>query len=406
MSSLQEEFDKGIGNYAFAPGEYEGPLVVRRPCEIDGKNTTLWASSGPVLVIDSPGVSVKGLRVELVDPGATLQNRVAISNTYADTKLFDVEVNGNVEGIQGEDSSWALPTIIALGEFAAEKENCFSYAIEAPCAAELICKIKDVKIAPAKLAPGRNVLEITTASMRDNSILYGEILVKTQVIRRIYILGTAKKGAPEHKPVPPVSGTLPISQPVQIDLPESVIAPSLKDDAQVMPLSRGQRISVQDMQDALIKVVYEHENSSPGLVVDAYIFLLQENGKVRKDEDLIFFGNLQSERGEIRVNETEGPPVAFIKLKDLPKNISRIVAAFSIYEDSGLDFSDVDNPSVRVICNGKDRYRFDLNDLSAEKTVVAVELYRYKGDWKLNAVGRGYQNGLAKLCESYGVNVE
>ena len=45
-------------------------------------------------------------------------------------------------------------------------------------------------------------------------------------------------------------------------------------------------------------------------------------------------------------------------------------------------------------------------DLSVEKTLVAVEVYRYKGQWKLNFVASGYRDGLRRLCESYGVEVQ
>ena len=44
--------------------------------------------------------------------------------------------------------------------------------------------------------------------------------------------------------------------------------------------------------------------------------------------------------------------------------------------------------------------------LNLEKTVVALEFYRYKGDWKVQFVGAGYHSGLRTLCESYGVEVE
>lgn len=34
------------------------------------------------------------------------------------------------------------------------------------------------------------------------------------------------------------------------------------------------------------------------------------------------------------------------------------------------------------------------------------ELYKNGGEWKFNAIGSGYQGGLAALCNSYGVDVE
>ena len=79
----------------------------------------------------------------------------------------------------------------------------------------------------------------------------------------------------------------------------------------------------------------------------------------------------------------------------------------SVYDDqSGTDFSCVDDPVIRIFSDDKEQFRFPLNDLTQEKTVVAVEFYRYKGEWKVNCVGGGFKFGLASLCREYGVDVE
>ena len=43
---------------------------------------------------------------------------------------------------------------------------------------------------------------------------------------------------------------------------------------------------------------------------------------------------------------------------------------------------------------------------SIETAVVFGELYKNGDEWKFNAIGSGYQGGLAALCNSYGVDVE
>ena len=51
--------------------------------------------------------------------------------------------------------------------------------------------------------------------------------------------------------------------------------------------------------------------------------------------------------------------------------------------------------------------RFDLGeDFSIETAVVVGELYKHNGEWKFNAIGSGYQGGLAAICASYGVDTE
>jgi tellurium resistance protein TerD len=51
--------------------------------------------------------------------------------------------------------------------------------------------------------------------------------------------------------------------------------------------------------------------------------------------------------------------------------------------------------------------RYDLGeDFSIETAVVFGELYKNGAEWKFNAIGSGYQGGLAALCGSFGVEVE
>ena len=55
---------------------------------------------------------------------------------------------------------------------------------------------------------------------------------------------------------------------------------------------------------------------------------------------------------------------------------------------------------------GTDVLKFDLmEEFSIETALVVCEIYRNGSDWKFNAVGAGYQGGLAALCRSFGVNV-
>jgi len=66
----------------------------------------------------------------------------------------------------------------------------------------------------------------------------------------------------------------------------------------------------------------------------------------------------------------------------------------------------VQNPLVRLFAGEKELCRFRPDGLTAEKAVVAAEFYRYKGEWKINFIGAGYQGGLKQLCTGYGVNVQ
>lgn len=407
MSPIQEDFNKITGDYILTPGEYEGPLLIDRPCLIDGQHSTIWANNGPVVIVDSSGVTLKNLRIEVTGSHEKELPAISLKLNYQDTKLENIEINGDTEGLPEETAGWTIPGVIALGDFAANKENSFSIEFDAPRGADIVHNLKDVVITPKKVKSGRNVLNITTSNMRDNTILFGEMLIQTSVARRIYITGKAKKGAPEHTSVPPVSGELTISAPLQIDPPDEVVAPIVSDDEQVKIVTKGQRLPLGQMQMRPIKVVYSHRATSRSLTVDPYVFMLGKNGRVRSDNDLVFFGNEESEGKDVRVMTDNGNAFATVELSKVDETVEKIAVCMSIYEDqSGTDFSCIDEPVIRVFSEDKEQFRFPLDYLKQEKTVVGVEFYRYKGEWKISFVGGGYSLGLDSLCRDYGVEVE
>mgnify|MGYP000941884323 CR=1 FL=1 len=73
---------------------------------------------------------------------------------------------------------------------------------------------------------------------------------------------------------------------------------------------------------------------------------------------------------------------------------------------TGKDFSHVRAPRLTLAEDGVPKYSFHLDALRREKTVNAAEIYRHRGAWKLKLVGAGYEAGLARLCEDYGLSVE
>ncbi|MCI8864079.1 MAG: hypothetical protein HFG60_02160 [Lachnospiraceae bacterium] len=406
MNNIQEEFNRQAGNFVMEPGEYKGPLTINRPCTVDGSMSTLWAEAGPVLIVEAEPVTIKDLRVEVTGPGADEESRIAIKAAHPHTALSHVEVNGNLSGFAGEAPSWNLPPVVSLGTFAAETQNTFAFDITAPGEASLDCRIQDVELEPKRLTRGKNRIILKTASMRDNTILYGEILVVTKVARRIYVTGKSQKGALKHQDQPLDPEIRHLEQTLPVNPPCEAVAPAVE-DAGVESIRRGQRVLVEGLQERLIKVVYGHQGIKRPLEIDSYVFMLQDNGKVRKDEDFIFFGNPQSEKGDVKGLDANGMPMVLVELAKTEPWVNKIAICFSIYGDGpGQDFSLVEAPALRVFDGEKERYRFPLSGLEREKTVVALEIYRYKGDWKFNFVGAGYHSGLKRLCESYGVEVE
>lgn len=72
------------------------------------------------------------------------------------------------------------------------------------------------------------------------------------------------------------------------------------------------------------------------------------------------------------------------------------------------NFGQVSNAFIRIVdeTTNQELIRYDLDeDFSIETAVVVGELYRHDGEWKFNAIGSGFQGGLAALCGHYGIDV-
>jgi tellurium resistance protein TerD len=190
-------------------------------------------------------------------------------------------------------------------------------------------------------------------------------------------------------------------------------------------LSKGQRVSLdKGVRLALVGLGWDTNryDGAADFDLDASAFMLGANGKVRKDEDFIFYGNLQSADGAVTHtgDSLEGgsggdDETLFIDFTKVPADVQKIAITVTIYEaqERGQNFGQVSNAYVRVARRssesdtvGKEELRYDLGEeFSIETALVVCEIYRSGSDWKFNAVGAGYQGGLYALCKAYGVNV-
>ena len=189
-------------------------------------------------------------------------------------------------------------------------------------------------------------------------------------------------------------------------------------------LQKGQKVSLTKGNPGLKKIMIglgwdvNQFDGGADFDLDAAAFLVGENGKVHTSEDFVFYGNLKHKSGSVEhigdnlTGEGEGDDEQIeVDLGKVPEDIARIVFTCTIYEADvrRQNFGQVSNAFIRVVdeSNGQELIRYDLGeDFSIETAVVVGEIYRYNGEWKFNAVGSGFQGGLAALCNNYGVEVE
>jgi len=193
-----------------------------------------------------------------------------------------------------------------------------------------------------------------------------------------------------------------------------------------MPVSlqKGQKVSLTKGNPGLTNVVVglgwdvNAFDTGGDFDLDAAAFLLEDTGKVSDQKDFVFFGNLAHPSGSVQhlgdnlTGAGDGDDEQIkIDLSKVPANITKIAFTVTIYEAENRhqNFGQVSNAFVRIFneANGEELLRYDLGeDFSIETAAVFGELYKNGDEWKFNAIGSGYQGGLAALCNNFGVIVE
>ena len=192
-------------------------------------------------------------------------------------------------------------------------------------------------------------------------------------------------------------------------------------------LQKGQRVGLgNSMQYALIGLGWDANRYDGGydFDLDASAFLLGKDGKVLRDEDFVFYNNLETRDGAVKSmgDDTTGgnsdggdDEQIYIDFTKLPPEIDKIAITVTIHEADirHQNFGQVSNAYVRVAKldyadapDGETILQFDLEEeFSIETSLVVCEIYKKAGEWKFNALAAGYRGGLAALCQAYGVNV-
>lgn len=151
--------------------------------------------------------------------------------------------------------------------------------------------------------------------------------------------------------------------------------------------------------------------------LDAAAFLITDSGKVSRPEDFVFYGNLSHPSGSVQhmgdnlTGAGDGDDEQIkVDLSKVPADITKIAFTVTIYEAESRrqNFGQVSNAFIRIYneVNGEEMLRYDLGeDFSIETAAVFGELYKNGNEWKFNAIGNGFQGGLAALCANFGVEV-
>jgi len=188
-------------------------------------------------------------------------------------------------------------------------------------------------------------------------------------------------------------------------------------------LTKGQKIDLTKTNPGLKKIVIglgwdtNKYDGGSDFDLDAAAFLLNKDSKAANESDFIFYNNPKGRNesvihtGDNKTGEGEGDDEQIkIDLSKVPEDVEKIDITVTIHEADvrKQNFGQVSNAYIRVMNEetNEEILRFDLGeDFSIETAVVFGEVYKNNNEWKFNAIGKGYEGGLAALCNSFGLNV-
>ncbi|MER5768396.1 TerD family protein [Streptomyces sp. NPDC001985] len=140
--------------------------------------------------------------------------------------------------------------------------------------------------------------------------------------------------------------------------------------------------------------------------LDVSGLLLTADGKVRSDDDFIFYNQPTGQGVTYRSGGGSAPDAIVVDTGALPPGIEKVVVTASP-DAAGQTFQGVEpTATIRTADDGGVLATFTPPRLGTETALVVVEIYLRNGVWKARAVGQGYANGLAGIATDFGVSVD
>lgn len=147
--------------------------------------------------------------------------------------------------------------------------------------------------------------------------------------------------------------------------------------------------------------------------VDASALLLGSDGRVRSDEDFVFYNQPRHPSGLVRRLPKRSLATGLTDtieadLNALDPSVDQVVIAAS---SDGASFEQVRDLSIMLFdaaaASGEPLAVFEIRpETGAETAIICGELYRRGDGWKFRAVGQGYPTGLVGLATAFGISVD
>ncbi|WP_405612885.1 TerD family protein [Streptomyces sp. NBC_00076] len=147
--------------------------------------------------------------------------------------------------------------------------------------------------------------------------------------------------------------------------------------------------------------------------VDASALLIGADGRVRSDEDFVFYNQPRHPSSKVwrlgkkRVAEGLTDTIQ-TDLAGVEPDVTQI---YLVASADDVTFDRVQSLRILLydatVADGEPLAYFDVRPTTGEETaLICGELYRRGDGWKFRALGEGYSNGLQGLATDYGISVD
>lgn len=172
-----------------------------------------------------------------------------------------------------------------------------------------------------------------------------------------------------------------------------------------MQLIRGQKLKLSDVLNNSLS--FSLATTLPSnLNLDIALFGLDSQGKLSDEAYMIFYNQPQSPCGSLKLTQNNSQIVSFdVNLATLVPQIERLVLTLTI--DGHQTMAQL--PAMAINLQSQQQtvasFPIDGSMFQQEKALMALELYKKDNSWRMNAVGQGFNGGLAALIKHFGGEV-
>ena len=172
-----------------------------------------------------------------------------------------------------------------------------------------------------------------------------------------------------------------------------------------MQLIRGQKLKLSDILNNPLS--FSLATTPPSnLNLDIALFGLDSQGKLSDEAYMIFYNQPQSPCGSLKLTQNNSQIVSFdVNLATLTPQIERLVLTLTI--DGHQTMAQL--PAMAINLQSQQQtvasFPIDGSMFQQEKALMALELYKKDNIWRMNAVGQGFNGGLAALIKHFGGEV-